>query len=275
MGLALVFAGGIACGLAIPCPTAAFILLASVALAAALLYRRTAWLVHAAIFLAGWIAADLEIRTPSPADVRRVLERDREYATAIGVVIADPAPAQGGTEPLWFVPLRLEGLRRAEAWQKVRGEVRVLWRYTAGQERPAYGDRWLVAGPFVVTTDKAQVQLYADPGAARRLGSGGGWRAMAWCLRGRERCAEILSRGIAGYTTEAGFIRAMMLGLREDLPDPVYRAFAETGTLHVVAISGTHIAVAALIFAALLRSTGLSQRYWIVVLAPMLVLYTL
>jgi ComEC/Rec2-related protein len=239
------------------------------------MFRRAAWLVHLALFLAGWMAADLDVRSPSPADVSRVLSREREYAMAIGVVTADPVPVRPGDEPTWSAPLKLEGLSRLDTWQRVRGTVKVRWRAAGENERLQYGDRLLVAGPFVRPDDGSPIQFFADPRASRRLEAGRGWSVMAWCLRGRDACARVLSRGIAGYETESNFIRAMMLGFREDLPDPIFRAFAETGTLHIVAISGTHVAVAALIFAALLRASGMSQRYWVAVLAPLLVLYTL
>ncbi|MFH0954323.1 MAG: DNA internalization-related competence protein ComEC/Rec2 [Verrucomicrobiota bacterium] len=98
---------------------------------------------------------------------------------------------------------------------------------------------------------------------------------MAWCLRGRRACSAILGRGIENYTEEVGLLRALMLGYRQEMSDRLYRAFSTTGTLHVVAISGMHVAVMGLLFIAMLKALGFSRQHWFLYLVPLLVAYTL
>jgi ComEC/Rec2-related protein len=280
VGLALFFGAGVALGLRFAPPSVTLFLAAGFATALCAAWRpRLFPVLHLAALLTGWVAADLEARNPSPSHVARLLGRDREYAMASAVVNADPVLLNvDGDDGLWSVSLDIEDLRRSGRWVSSHGGADALWRALADAPPAAYGERWLLGGSFQrnpETGTLTPVRLYVDPGSARRTDVGQGDPLMAWCLAGRVRCAETLSRGIDGATQEAGFLRAMMLGLREDLPDDVFRAFADTGTLHIVAISGTHIGVACMVLLAVFQAMGVSRRYWILLLAPLLVLYTL
>lgn len=72
---------------------------------------------------------------------------------------------------------------------------------------------------------------------------------------------------------ERGMVKAILLGIRDDLGQDQKTAFARSGTMHVLAVSGSHVAMiyAALLFA--LRPMG-QQRRW-KVLRSMIILVLL
>ena len=86
----------------------------------------------------------------------------------------------------------------------------------------------------------AGYRLAADEVGSRRLAAAG--RSIyAGCLWMRTHCAALLGRGLEQFPQQAGLLRAMMLGTREDMDEALYRDFSVTGTLHIIAVSGTHL----------------------------------
>ncbi len=94
-----------------------------------------------------------------------------------------------------------------------------------------------------------------------------------WIFVVRKKLAERLTFGIENDTLATGVIRGMLLGYREDIPSDVNDAFRRTGTLHVFAISGSHITLIALALLIALRPLGISQRWVCCVVLPLLIFY--
>ena len=91
-----------------------------------------------------------------------------------------------------------------------------------------------------------------------------GWRrAVAAAYDFRAILVERLVQGI-GDRECAGMAAAMLFGYREGLTPTMQQAFKRSGTIHIIAISGLHIAIAATVFLAVMRLVGLSfrLRYW-------------
>ncbi|MFH0909715.1 MAG: ComEC/Rec2 family competence protein [bacterium] len=280
VGLALCLAAGIGAGLHFAVPFVSCAAIAVLLCALAVFSERTVAGVFLAAAIAGSLLAGLAVRNPSGRCVANTLVRDREYGTVIGVVADDPGRIGEADEGVstWVVSLSAEGLRRKVDWQRARGKVRVYWKAAAGDAPVAYGERWQIAGLLRADPGAGPartVRLYADPAAARRLGSGQGNALVAMCLRARAACGRILEQGIASYGREVGLLRALLLGYREDMPDDLYRAFTQTGTLHIVAISGSHVGVFVIILVACVKALGLPRPYWILFIAPVLTAYTL
>lgn len=113
--------------------------------------------------------------------------------------------------------------------------------------------------------------LAADPSDAMRfLGTASGW---GWLFRARGALAQRLTLGIEEDALACGIIRGMLLGYREDIPPDVNESFRRTGTLHVFAISGTHITAisCALLVALRLFRVPRAAACWIVL--PLLAFY--
>lgn len=75
--------------------------------------------------------------------------------------------------------------------------------------------------------------------------------------RVKERSAGILDR-CGG--ANAGIFKAMLLGLKGDIPDEVYALYQESGISHLLAISGLHVSMLGMGLHGLLRKLRLGKR---------------
>ncbi len=282
-GLTLAFLGGLYARMAFPAEPSAGAWFAAgffalTALAAA--RRRVgAWALFAGWMTAGYLAYGMTQPGISARDVHGMLDRPREQIEVLGEIADDPARVADDRESavLWSFRLEAQGLCRLDGgWQRARGAVKVRARLPAGVT-PAYGDTWQFAG--VLSRGPLRPSdpelLNVRLGGAGRVSTGGGWALMRAALAGRRVCARLLARGLDGAPAERGILSALMLGYRADLPDEIFRIFLATGTLHIFAISGAHVAMASALILFVLRAAGFPKTRWFLVLAPLLTLYTL
>ncbi len=124
-------------------------------------------------------------------------------------------------------------------------------------------------GSAAATTmnDVELVSRASETRILRDLSAGG------FLSRVRSRAAETLQRGIRRHPEEASLLLAMTLGYRSDLPSDLTDAFRRAGTIHVFAISGLHVAAIAAILVCLLSFAGISRKYVVLPLAPILAAY--
>ena len=99
-----------------------------------------------------------------------------------------------------------------------------------------------------------------------------GW--LRTLLRLRRRAAERLAYGIEPLRSTVLILQAMMLGYRSELPVELSDMFAASGTVHVFAISGLHIAIVAGFLTVLLPLLRVPRDRWAWVVCPALALYT-
>lgn len=284
VGLALLTAAGVGAGLAVPCSPLLPLALAGGALVLSLAFRRRA-VSSPALFLGVILLAGAHTRLYlgdiSPRDVARLMARPRENMDVVGVVADDPERLPGGRgREGWAFLLRLEGVRRTEAWTRARGLVRVRWFDSPPDLGVGYGQRWRLSGVLArreggtaghPADALAGLRLRGDAGTA--LSAGHGSPFVRFCLRARRACAGVLGRGLAAFPDEAALMRALLLGYREDLPERIHDAFARTGTLHIVAVSGMHVGIVAVLLTMLLSAAGVPRDRWVLVLGPALMAY--
>ena len=285
-GLAIAFCLGIGLGLELPIAPLSLLAIGGVfTLLAALWLRHTLadFLLACGVVCAGWAHATLTAHSPSAREIPALLVRPAEYVSVIGEVRDAPVGQRDERtgEMIWSFPLRLEGLHRITIWQRAVGDIDSRLRLASSGVPPRFGERWLFTGLLAPRTRwraggevPAGYRLIADGGSSRRLAEAG-WSVYAICLRTRTACADLLGRGLDKFPEQAGLLRAMMLGTREEMDEALYRDFSVTGTLHIIAVSGTHVAVIALLLIGLLRAGGVTQPHWFFFLAPLLTLYTL
>ena len=91
----------------------------------------------------------------------------------------------------------------------------------------------------------------------------------------REQAARGVTVGIEDWEHVAGINRAVLLGLRENVPRTMKRIFACSGTIHVFAISGLHIALIASVFVFIISCCGVPRYLWIFAVTPLLLAYTI
>ncbi len=89
----------------------------------------------------------------------------------------------------------------------------------------------------------------------------------------RGKAAEILSTGLEKMPEERDLLLAMILGYRAELSEELTEAFRNAGTIHIFSISGLHVAAIAMILVYLLSFIGISKRYVVIPLTPLLISY--
>ena len=280
MPLALAMTAGIVADrYATPCGTAAWAAGAGLLAAGAVLGRSRAWGV-AALLLAtaalggGWHHhrwSDL-----ADDDLARADFGEGRPAWARGVLVEVPTfragerPDDAGTTR---TVLGLAAIRDGMRWRGASGKLllRVVGDRTdlrAGDAVHAAGRLEAVAGPSnpgefdhrdylraqgirLALTAGEPDGVWADPDGpswpwSRRLG-----RARAWA---HARLVEGLDPKVASLAA------ALLLGRREGVDPDVNDAFARTGTTHLLAISGLHLQVLAIVLWGLFRLGGMGRR---------------
>lgn len=185
---------------------------------------------------------------------------------------------------IWKFPVSLEQIkgRGLSEWQATSGTVRVRLYATPTDPTPAYGERWTFWGYMSqMTYKKGRFIGQTGPpffsGSASKallLETGAGNPLIQSCLRGRVWAERLLAQGIRDRPEQNRILNSILLGYYSQIPRDLYRAFANTGTLHVFAISGSHVMIFAAAVIFLLAACGLPRTRWILFLGPLLVLYT-
>lgn len=251
-------------------------------LAAVPLFKRArSFLVFLLLF--SLAAAQTEsIRAPVAADhIANRMQRPVENLRVAGIVSDDPVLEESWRPDVevWRFPLKVERVLRGKEWQTARGRIDVRLETAGGVPDIRYGERWTLQGPVRKNQRRfaaaPRLSLVVKEVSAQRLPGEGGWALWRWCLNGRRFCAEQLAAGIEYDSSAVGLSRAMTVGYRQRLTEKAQLIFSRTGILHVVAISGSHVAIVALLLLSLVRATGLSQPRWPWVMAPLLILYAL
>ncbi|UII27006.1 competence protein ComEC family protein [Fulvivirga maritima] len=94
-----------------------------------------------------------------------------------------------------------------------------------------------------------------------------------WSYELRQWAAHQLERNITGQR-ELGIVKALVLGLKDDLDDEVQKAYAASGAMHVLAVSGLHVGIIYMIIT--VAFGGLKQvKYgsWLLALISLLMLW--
>lgn len=84
-------------------------------------------------------------------------------------------------------------------------------------------------------------QEFLYPGQFRLLRAGAGNRLIAFALRFRRQLLDKLKENIPDTNSRA-VASALILGYKADLSGDVRRTYADTGTIHVLSVSGAHVA---------------------------------
>ena len=282
VGLALAFIAGILAAAYFPsvwplwCLPVAFVLCM-----AAWLFRRArvapACLL-AAMAIAGWMRASMAFVDPSAEWIGWQVGAARQFVTSDGVIVDAPT-VQDGDRVVF--PLSVAGVLNVGGWRRSHGTIEVRLA-TGGDRVPPleYGDRLTVAGMLTSFRDSASLPprlvLAARVESLHRFGHEPPSRFYAWCLRQRVRASAALGLGLddPAFSDSLALMRGLVLGERANLPDRANDAFARTGTLHIIAISGSHVAIILFLLVVALKALGLTRTAWLWAAAPVLIVYT-
>lgn len=190
----------------------------------------------------------------------------------IGIVY--DAPSKGARLK---VPVRVELAGRSpDSLSPVTGNLLLFLDIRPETEALRYGDRLGIHAAVKATEppknpyafdygrylhfQNIHFQAFVKPDSLRLLSSGHGnalWRAAFTC---REKLLALLHEHFPTQE-EYAVASALLVGYKEDLPDDLKTAYVETGSMHALAVSGTHVGMlyAGLYF--LLRRLRLRGRW--------------
>ncbi|HEX6961126.1 MAG TPA: ComEC/Rec2 family competence protein, partial [Lacipirellula sp.] len=198
------------------------------------------------------------------------------------------------TSPLRAIPartiseatVRVERIRDGERWRTAGGYSRL--RVGGRLESVAAGDRVRVFAQFARPAaplnpgefDWAKVErrigrfseLYCDNARCVTVIDGtSAWQASAWLGSLRSWCEEQLAANVA--ERDAPLVLATLLGDQERLSESTKDAFLNTGSIHLLVVSGAHVALLATIIWWLARGAVLSRLAQLLITSGAILLY--
>lgn len=243
---------------------------------------------------AGWTNQVCQTAVLAPDDLRR-LPAEPALVTVRGRLAENPEQRilDRDEREAWrtLAVLEVTELRRAgEGWRSATGRVAATTpgvlaaNYFAGQPVEVSGVLNVPAAPSVPGQFDYAAHLQRQ-GVARqlraygtndwRLGGGAGEPLQAPATaRFTEWARRTLALGLPTEDEPLRLLWAMNLGWRTALTDQVSAPFMQSGTMHIFAISGLHIALIAGILVALLRVLRVSRGWCGLLVIPLLWFYT-
>ena len=171
-----------------------------------------------------------------------------------GTVVTNPEPAGRASE----FKLAVETAKTSGELVDVEGLVlvRAMPSIKLVEERESpyfrYGDRFVLSGSLAPPPELEEFD-YPTYLARQGVGSvmefpgvdlvdeGAGALFYRWLYRLRQRLADGLEKAVP--EPQVSFAQAILLGIRDNLPDDLVDDFRRTGTSHLLAISGLHVGV--------------------------------
>ncbi len=201
----------------------------------------------ASLCLIALFAGALRYPSSLPADDKNYLRfyNDQETVEIEGVVDTDPETGDKTTH------LRLSATRIKveQAWQEISGTVLLFVpRYPTYH----YGDELRVTGNLQTPPqlDDFDYQAYLSHQGIystmlypqiEPLDTGKGSKPLHWLYSVRNNLSQTLAKALP--EPQVSLAQAILLGKRDNLPPQLKTDFSETGTSHLLAISGLHLSI--------------------------------
>jgi len=291
--VALVYAGGLLAGEYLQ-PPIALLCLASLAVTAGAIGCRAVrgrllWLL---VFLAGWTNLALRTALISPKDLRLVSRKPIQIVTIRGKLSETPSQRvfirDDKERARWLARVEVSQLLlQATNWQDCCGSVLVLTPgilpsaffaeqtvEVTGVLEPPPGPRaeglfdyrkylWRQGIYFQLKTESTNDWVLLSKGMTRPL-----------CDRFLDWAQKTLRYGLPEEDEPLRLLWAMSLGWLAGLTNEIYEPFMQSGTMHIFAISGLHIAFIAGILVSLLRVARVARSWCGCVVIPLIWFYT-
>ncbi|HVX13445.1 MAG TPA: ComEC/Rec2 family competence protein [Pirellulales bacterium] len=214
-------------------------------------------------------------------------------AVALGTARYLPARDR---DPLMAIPrrersrflVRVTSIRDGEAWRRASGLAEVwvdgvVTDVGSGDRMEIVGQLSAISGP----QNPGEFDFARHGRADRQLSRlsadflecvdvqerGGRWSPSRLFDDLRRRGQDLLKRHIDA--SRAGLASALLLGVREDLDDETNAAFAKTGTVHLLSISGLHVGILSVFLFGVLRMAFIGRRPALAAVSLVTVAYAL
>ena len=245
--------------------------------------------------LVGWTNFIAQTASLSPWDLRRIMSDRIEYVTIRGVICEAPvlrvAERRGRVVEHSVVDLQVQALRRKTNWQPAFGRVTASTpgvfdgAYFSGQTVEVTGVLQPPKGPIAPGQfDYRAYLMFRGIFYQLRCESTNDWQIAAnahgppasapWSEQFRPWGQRILARGLVAEDESLKLLWAMVLGWKTALTPEVSEPFMQSGTLHIFAISGLHIALIAGILVSVLRVLRVPRGVSGLLVIPLIWFYT-
>ncbi len=291
--IALWYVGGLLLAGFVPLPLAVLFGLSLAVVAVGLVQSALRpWVLGPLLVLAGWTNLTTRTTVVSPRDLRVVAGSEPCLVTVRGVLrdTPDTRVYQHGSEKSWrslakvaVTRIRRQGTDDSAASGEIMASIpgTVGPAFFAGQEVEITGVLARPAGPLAaglfdyrtyLRRQGIHYQLKSDSTndwsvVSTRRATPLSDRFIAWAQR-------ILALGLPDEDLNRDLLWAMTLGWKTGISGEVYEPFMQSGTLHVFAISGLHIALIAGILVSLLRVAQIPRPVCAWIILPLIWFYT-
>lgn len=251
--------------------------------------RGRPWLLMPLVLLLGWINLLSHTVTLSPRDVRAVVSSDPAEVIVRGTLEETPSVRvflRDDEESFrTLAVVRLTALQRGATWLPVTGRILTttpdrlddLYRGTAVEVRGVIAPppEPVAVGLFDYRVHLARQGIYFQ----LKTYSTNAWRALSPATppladRFIAWAKHTLARGQPAVDEPLRLLYAMTLGWKTGLTNEVYAPFMKSGTMHIFAISGLHIALIAGLLVAILRVLQIPRHWCGAVVIPLIWFYT-
>jgi ComEC/Rec2-related protein len=294
-GVVGLFATGILIGRFVAPPLAVlFIVTLGAGLGALLTVRRPRLNCCLLLVAAGWTNLTWRTAVLSPHDLRVLMDREEALVVVHGTLSETPQrrlrERSGGWMTNTMGVIECHSIQMDEkSWQPAAGRVVLS---TPSPVDPAFrmGTEVLISGVLRRPSGPAapglfdyaeylhwrgiQFELRAPTAADWRLAPGAVMAPLPWTDAFEAWARTTLARGLPAEDQELRLLWAMTLGWKTGLTDAVEEPFMRSGTMHIFAISGLHIALIAGITAQVLRLILMPRIAIGMVVLPVVWFYT-
>ena len=254
LAVASAFLLGVFLGDRLDPPVSALLFITSVGLLVMLFLRRTGRSVFPAVLVLCVVIGGLRMALVTDPTAELARYHTQSPIQVEGLALDDAGPAGSAMR----FPVRVERVLSDEGWTEVVGTALVTARpnaqATSRRDPPhiRYGDRLLLEGPL---TAPPELDDFDYPAYLARQGIGSvmsfpvvtivdegqGGRLRSTLFGVRRSLHSSLARSTPEPAASLG--QALLLGMRDTIPDSVLHDFRDTGTSHLLAISGLHVGI--------------------------------
>lgn len=289
--VALLYSGGLLLGNSVPLPLSWLFLAAGILLIAAVFSARNLFL-GLLMVVTGWINLSTRTGIVSPNDLRLQVGHGADYLSVRGRLRSTPTHRVFAIDDQesWrtLAQLDVTEIQIDGKWQPAFGRVmastagRLDEPFSAGQSvevtgvlrtpRPPLAD-----GLFDYRTylERQGIHYQLAVAATNDWNAVGPFRTRPVADRFFSWAQKALERGLPFEDEPLRLVWAMTLGWKTALSDEVSEPFMKSGTMHIFAISGLHIALIAGILVALLRVLQVPRSFCAFIVIPLLWFYTM
>jgi ComEC/Rec2-related protein len=250
------------------------------------------WLIWPLLALLGWANFSVRMMALSPDDLRNIIGEKPSLVSVRGHLTETPSlriyVRDDEVVERMVAPVRVTEIKTTNQWQPAQGDIVVTTpgvlgeTFFNGQLVEIYGvlarpDRPVAEGIFDYRAYLEKLGVFY----ALKAESTNDWRLDAaplatppFSVRFIVWAKHTLTRGLDPADESTQLLLAMTLGEKTALNDEVSEPFMRSGTMHIFAISGLHIALIAGILLAVLRVVQLPRTACGLVVLPLIWFYT-